>query len=133
MTKFKIEYFDPKLKANIIVEKEFFDTASTKAQEWALDWAYSAADKHFHKVTQLTGTAGEPLFVGDVYTKQKLLVKQRVDPRLDMFDDVDRITSEFAQAAESFKRASKAMSEQLYDINVAGKALAILPHNLPDK
>lgn len=53
MTKFRIEYFDPKQEIEITVEKEFFDSADCPAAMWAEDWAYTAADKHYHKVTEV--------------------------------------------------------------------------------
>ena len=44
MTWFRISYVDA-AEVRVTVEKEFHDTPTVTAKEWAFDWLYSAADK----------------------------------------------------------------------------------------
>lgn len=50
---FRIEYRDPQTDEKIIVVKEFEDTETISAREWAEDWAYSAADKGASKIVEV--------------------------------------------------------------------------------
>lgn len=56
--KFKITYMDPDVGEEVITIEEFEDYVMDNggiitAEEWAEDFAYTAADKGYHKVEEI--------------------------------------------------------------------------------
>ncbi|WPZ36754.1 hypothetical protein T8K17_11470 [Thalassobaculum sp. OXR-137] len=51
--RFKLEYFDPTDEQYKEVERVFEDTETISAKFCAEDAAYTMADKHWHRVTDL--------------------------------------------------------------------------------
>lgn len=56
MTRFKIEYKDPDTDQILVEEQEFFNSPEPlciRDREWAQDYAYTMANKGWHRVTKL--------------------------------------------------------------------------------
>jgi hypothetical protein len=53
MPEFRIRYTDPDTGETEEVVKEFNDSETASALEWAEDWAYAAADKGPHEVMEI--------------------------------------------------------------------------------
>lgn len=53
---FRITYFDPVEEKEVTVEKEFEDSPTLTALDWAKDWAYSAADKGWCNIVEVKGS-----------------------------------------------------------------------------
>jgi hypothetical protein len=53
MTIFRIQWTDPETGEAQDVEKEFHDTPTVTAREWAEDWAYTQADKGPSTITEV--------------------------------------------------------------------------------
>ena len=51
--KFEITYEDPDTLKDVIITAEFSDTPTATAEFWAEDYAYSLADKGYHKVREI--------------------------------------------------------------------------------
>ena len=50
---FRIQWTDPESGEPQDVEKEFEDTETITAREWAEDWAYTQADKGQSKIAEI--------------------------------------------------------------------------------
>lgn len=51
--RFRITYDDPKTSETVTIEREFEDSATVAAREWAMDFAYTLANKGWNRVEEI--------------------------------------------------------------------------------
>lgn len=49
---YRLVFTSPTTGEHVEIEKEFSDTETVSAREWADDWAYTCADKHLYEMTE---------------------------------------------------------------------------------